>query len=83
MLTLSACSSDSDKVINVNDDTLEQVTGVEVQGPIGPGSAYEFVIQAVGGDKLSFVTMFIPSNDWLLRQRVLTTTLIYLSAVSR
>jgi len=34
------------------------------QGPIGPGGAYEFTFQAVDGDKLGFVTMFIPSNDW-------------------
>jgi hypothetical protein len=33
-------------------------------GPIGPGNAYEFTIQAIAGDKLDFVTMFIPSNDW-------------------
>ncbi len=33
-------------------------------GPIGPGGAYEFTFQAVDGDKLGFVTMFIPSNDW-------------------
>ena len=38
--------------------------GADAPGPIGPGGAYEFNIQAVDGDKLSFVTMFIPSNDW-------------------
>ena len=38
--------------------------GADAPGPIGPGAAYEFNIQAVDGDKLSFVTMFIPSNDW-------------------
>ena len=92
MFTLSACSSsDNDETISVTDDTVDQVTGVEVQGisvtlnesqeiptpigvpagasgdapgPIGPGGAYEFLVQAVDGDKLSFVTMFIPSNDW-------------------
>lgn len=36
----------------------------DAPGPIGPGGAYEFTIQAVNGDKLDFVTMFIPSNDW-------------------
>ncbi len=38
--------------------------GAGAPGPIGPGGAYEFTVQAVEGDKLGFVTMFIPSNDW-------------------
>ncbi len=38
--------------------------GDSAPGPIGPGGAYEFTVQAVDGDKLGFVTMFIPSNDW-------------------
>lgn len=38
--------------------------GADAPGPIGPGGAYEFSFQAVDGDKLSLVTMFIPSNDW-------------------
>jgi len=38
--------------------------GADAPGPIGPGGAYEFTIQAVDGDKFDFVTMFIPSNDW-------------------
>ena len=38
--------------------------GSDAPGPIGPGGAYEFTISAVDGDKLGFVTMFIPSNDW-------------------
>ncbi|MGQ7843869.1 spondin domain-containing protein [Granulosicoccus sp. 3-233] len=38
--------------------------GAEAPGPIGPGGSYEFTLQAVDGDKLDFVTMFIPSNDW-------------------
>ena len=38
--------------------------GASAPGPIGPGGAYEFTLQAVDGDKLAFVTMFIPSNDW-------------------
>lgn len=38
--------------------------GADAPGPIGPGGAYEFTIQAIDGDKLDFVTMFIPSNDW-------------------
>jgi hypothetical protein len=38
--------------------------GAEAPGPIGPGGAYEFSLSAIDGDKLGFVTMFIPSNDW-------------------
>ena len=32
-------------------------------GPIGPGGAYEFAIDAAPGDRLSFATMFVQSND--------------------
>lgn len=38
--------------------------GADAPGPIDPGGSYQFTIQAVEGDKLDFVTMFIPSNDW-------------------
>ncbi len=38
--------------------------GADEPGPIGPGGAYEFTVQAIDGDKLGFVTMFVPSNDW-------------------
>lgn len=31
--------------------------------PLTPGSAYEFEFEAMPGDRLSFVTMFVPSND--------------------
>ncbi|WP_276299511.1 spondin domain-containing protein [Halorussus lipolyticus] len=32
-------------------------------GPIGPGSAYGFRFEAAPGERLSFATMFVPSND--------------------
>lgn len=38
--------------------------GADGPAPIGPGGAYEFTVTAIDGDKLDFVTMFIPSNDW-------------------
>lgn len=38
--------------------------GADAPAPIGPGGAYEFTLQALPGDKLGFVTMFVPSNDW-------------------
>lgn len=38
--------------------------GASGPGPIGPGAAYEFTINAEPGMKLSLVTMFGQSNDW-------------------
>jgi len=38
--------------------------GASGPGPIGPGGAYEFSISAAPGDRLSFVNMFVPSNDF-------------------
>jgi hypothetical protein len=38
--------------------------GASAPGPIGPGGAYEFTINAEPGMKLSLVTMFGQSNDW-------------------
>ena len=32
-------------------------------GPLLPGNAYEFTFEAAPGDKLSFATMFVQSND--------------------
>ena len=37
--------------------------GATTPGPIGPGNAYTFSLVAARGARLSFVTMFIPSND--------------------
>jgi hypothetical protein len=40
-------------------------TPYPVAGFIGPGQAYEFIVSnASPGDRLSFATMFIDSNDW-------------------
>ena len=38
--------------------------GASQPGPIGPGGAYEFSFSAAPGSKLSFATMFVPSNDF-------------------
>lgn len=38
--------------------------GASGPGPIGPGGAYEFTVSASPGDRLSFVNMFVPSNDF-------------------
>jgi Spondin_N len=41
------------------------MTPYPVAGFIGPGQAYEFIVSnASPGDRLSFATMFIDSNDW-------------------
>jgi hypothetical protein len=37
--------------------------GADGPGPIGPGGAYEFAVDAMPGQRLSFATMFIQSND--------------------
>jgi hypothetical protein len=35
----------------------------EEPGPIGPGGAYEFTVEATEGQRLSLATMFVQSND--------------------
>ena len=37
--------------------------GADGPGPLTPGDAYEFTVQAAPGDRLSLATMFVPSND--------------------
>ena len=37
--------------------------GAEGGAPVGPAQAYEFNVIAMPGDVLSFVTMFVQSND--------------------
>jgi hypothetical protein len=37
--------------------------GSDEPGPIGPGGAYEFTVEAVAGQQLSLATMFVQSND--------------------
>ena len=37
--------------------------GKSSPAPIGPGGAYEFVVLASRGSRLSLATMFVPSND--------------------
>lgn len=37
--------------------------GADGPAPVGPGQAYEFEVIATPGDALSFVTMFVQSND--------------------
>ena len=41
-------------------DPIEEVPGAP---PIAPGGAFEFEIEATPGDRLSFASMCVPSND--------------------
>ena len=41
-----------------------QPEGSDGDGPIGPGGSYTFTITAERGDRLSFATMYIQSNDY-------------------
>ncbi len=46
--------------------TIEAFTtpdGAEGPGPLAPGNSYSFSVEAVPGDRLSFATMYIQSND--------------------
>jgi len=38
--------------------------GASGPGPLPPGGAYEWTFHAMPGDKLSFATMLVQSNDW-------------------
>lgn len=38
--------------------------GADAPGPVLPGGAYEFTLDAYNGQYLTFATMFVQSNDW-------------------
>lgn len=40
-------------------------TGSFGTAPVGPGGSVEFMITVEKGDRLSFATMFVESNDWI------------------
>ena len=40
--------------------------GASEPGPLVPGGAYEFGFNAGPGDRLSFASMFVQSNDWFI-----------------
>ncbi len=73
-VTLSAGAGPNDfvaRIDNVSTDPEFAVGGAfntpvdaSMAGPAGPGDAYEFEFAAAPGSKLSFATMFIPSNDF-------------------
>jgi Spondin_N. len=47
-------------------DPMGEVPGAP---PIAPGGAFEFEVQATPGDRLSFATMYVPSNDLFVSPR--------------
>lgn len=49
----------------VQSGALDVPVGTFERGrPLGPGDAYEVTFTAAPGARLSFATMFMPSNDW-------------------
>ena len=49
-----------DTTVEDPNDPMGSVPGAP---PIATGGAFEFTVEATPGDKLSFATMFVPSND--------------------
>jgi hypothetical protein len=58
-VTTAGAFTPEDTVADPN-DPMGEVPGAP---PIAPGGAFEFTIDAVPGDALTFATMFVPSND--------------------
>ena len=59
------------EIANVSDGFLARTAatfavpiGATDPGPALPGDAYEWVFEAAPGERLSFATMFVQSNDW-------------------
>ncbi len=59
------------EIANVSDgfaartvDVFAVPVGESEPGPALPGSAYELTFEAAPGERLSFATMFVQSNDW-------------------
>ncbi|MEF8872415.1 MAG: spondin domain-containing protein [Haloarculaceae archaeon] len=57
---ISAGTYTPDNTVSDPNDPLGEVPGAP---PIAPGGAFEFDIEAEPGQKLSFASMFVPSND--------------------
>ena len=49
-----------------NSGVFATPVGADGPGPLTPGSAYEFTFVARPGDRLSFATMYVQSNDLFL-----------------
>ncbi len=44
-------------------DVFNTPVGATEPGPLLPGQTYQFTVEAIPGDQLSFATMFVQSND--------------------
>ena len=53
-----------DEMMGFSINAFTTPVGADAPGPIGPGGAYEFVVEAHAGQYLTFATMFVQSNDW-------------------
>ena len=49
-----------------NSGVFATPVGADAPGPLTPGNAYEFTFVARPGDRLSFATMYVQSNDLFL-----------------
>ena len=49
-----------------NSGVFNTPVGAAGPGPLSPGGAYEWTFHAAPGDRLSFATMLVQSNDWFL-----------------
>jgi len=61
-VTDSGAYTPADTVADPN-DPMGEVPGAP---PIAPGGAFEFEVEATPGDRLSFASMYVPSNDIFL-----------------
>ena len=52
--------------LHPNNGVFATPVGADGPGPLTPGSAYEFTFVARPGDRLSFATMYVQSNDLFL-----------------
>ena len=52
--------------LNVTSGVFNTPDGASEPGPLVPGGAYEFTVEAAEGSVLSFATMFVQSNDLFL-----------------
>ena len=62
-MPMSLAESFSGSMAVKSSGAFARPVGADGPGPLTPGNAYEFTVQAAPGDRLSFATMFVPSND--------------------
>ncbi|WP_440005858.1 spondin domain-containing protein [Halomicrococcus sp. SG-WS-1] len=60
---MELASSLSERMEVSDSGAFDTPVGADEPGPLGPGDAYEFSVDASPGERLSFATMFVQSND--------------------